>query len=133
MKSHEKVYYCHMPKKILIVEDDVMIRQGLGDSLKHYNYEIVEAQDGEQGYKIAIAEKPDVILLDYFMPVMSGMETLAKLRKNAWGKKVPVIFLTNNDNLIDVNEALLNDVKDYLIKSDTSTDELIRLVEKVIG
>ena len=82
-------------KKVLIVEDHGPIRQALAEKLVHEGMVALEAKDGEEGLATALKEKPDLILLDIIMPRMGGMAMLEELRKDDWGKKVPVIILSN--------------------------------------
>ena len=104
-----------MNKKILIVEDEKVIREALKTRLLEEKFQILEAKDGERGLAVALQEKPDLILLDIIMPVMDGMTMLKYLRKDAWGKKAKVIILTNLSDSTKVQEALEHDTNDYLV------------------
>ena len=77
--------------KILIVEDEAGLRQGLEINLRHENYETVTAADGEEAVRLFHAESPDLVLLDLMLPKKSGFEVLDHIRKMS---KVPVILLT---------------------------------------
>ena len=79
-------------KKILIVEDDNALRETLRVALESENFEVLDAADGEQGYRIGIEAKVDLIILDYVLPSMTGFEVCKKLR--AEGISTPIIFLT---------------------------------------
>jgi two-component system sensor histidine kinase/response regulator len=76
----------------------------------------------------ALEKHPDLILLDLMMPKMDGMSMLKKLREDAWGKKVPVIILTNMSSEQKLLEAREANVTDYFIKSDWEIEELPELV-----
>ncbi len=81
--------------KILIVDDEEDIRQIARFALSQLgSMNVVEAESGNEGVRIAAAERPDVILMDVFMPGMDGPTTLAELRKNPVTAEIPVIFLT---------------------------------------
>jgi len=81
--------------KILIVDDEEDIRQIARFALSQIgSMNVVEAESGKEGVRMAAAERPDVILMDVFMPGMDGPATLAELRKNPVTAEIPVIFLT---------------------------------------
>ena len=71
-----------MNKKILIVEDELSLREALAKKLVSENFEVLEAENGQIGLEVATREKPDLILLDIIMPVMDGMTMLKKLKEN---------------------------------------------------
>ncbi|HSX31990.1 MAG TPA: response regulator [Candidatus Saccharimonadales bacterium] len=81
--------------KIAIVEDDPAISQMYRIKFEAENYTVETAENGKLGYELAQEMKPDIILLDLMMPIMTGEEMLAKLRKAPWGKDIQVIILTN--------------------------------------
>mgnify|MGYP006335556495 FL=1 len=84
-----------MTKKILIIDDDDDIREATQLCLEIVgNWEIVTANSGKEGLIVAIAQQPDLILLDVMMPDMDGLETLKQLQVNAVTKDIPVMFLT---------------------------------------
>ena len=81
---------------VLVVEDEEPLRKALEFKFTREGFRVITAGDGEEGYRIAVHESPDIILLDIVMPKMDGMTMLKKLRaESEWGKKVPVMFLTN--------------------------------------
>lgn len=81
--------------KILIVEDEQFLLEVLSDTLVAEGYQVFPAKDGVEGLKLASRVKPDLILLDVVMPKMNGLTMLKKVRACVWGKKIPVIVLTN--------------------------------------
>ncbi len=116
-------------KKILIVEDEISLLRPLSDSLRQEEFVVIEAQNGEEGLKKALSEKPDLILLDIAMPKMNGLEMLAEVRKDSWGKDVKVIILTNLDGMEKIAEAAKQQTFDYLVKSDWETKDIIKKVK----
>lgn len=81
--------------KILLVEDDKDYRETLAEILRMNNYDVVEAENGEEGYGLAIIENPDIIISDLEMPKVSGIEFIVKLRQiEEKNKKTPVIILS---------------------------------------
>lgn len=122
-------------KKILIVEiveDETILRHTLKEKFEKEDFEALTANDGEEGLKIALAQHPDLILLDILLPKMDGFDMLRKVREDDWGKNVPVIVLTNVDDANRVAEGLKIDFAgsyDYLVKSDHTLDEIIGKVK----
>src|SRR6185295_13401921 len=83
-------------KKILLIEDEEVIASMFKRRLSKTDLTVLGAVDGKSGLEIALKEKPDLILLDLSLPVMSGIEFLVELRKDVWGKNAVVVALTNN-------------------------------------
>lgn len=81
--------------KIAIIEDDEAISQMYRIKFEAEGYTVETAENGKLGLELAEHMRPDIILLDLMMPIMSGEEMLAGLRKSDWGKKIQVIILTN--------------------------------------
>ena len=88
-----------MPPKILTVDDSKTIRMLLARLFGKYHCEIFEAENGSEGLNVASTEKPDLIIIDYNMPVMDGITMLRQLRENEELKKTPVIMLTGDTSL----------------------------------
>jgi DNA-binding response OmpR family regulator len=115
-------------KKVLITEDEAPIRNILSDKLTEAGYEILSAGDGKTGLEIALSERPKLILLDINLPVMDGMSMLKNLRQDEYGKNVEVVLLTNSNEFKMLAEALKLGAHDYLVKSDWSLDDVVKLV-----
>lgn len=116
-----------------IVEDDAAERSALRDELTRKGFSILEARDGEEGLEIALREYPDLILLDIRMPKMNGMAMLHKLRQDTWGKKTPVIILTNYDTNDEILAGIVADHPSYyLIKANTPLEKLLEKIEVVL-
>ena len=81
-------------KKVLIVEDEEMIRRLLKDVLEKVGYKIITAGDGEQGVQLASKEKPDLILMDVQMPIKNGLEATKEIKGNPLTNNIPVVALT---------------------------------------
>src|SRR5947199_7422431 len=99
--------------KILIVEDEAGLRQGLEINLRMENYETVQAPDGEEAIRIFHAESPDLVLLDLMLPKKSGFEVLDHIRKFS---KVPVILLNARGHETDKVRGLRGGADDYITK-----------------
>ena len=84
-----------MSKRILVVEDQEDNRQILRDLLSSVGYELIEAEDGEQGLAAASAHRPDLILMDIQMPVLDGYETTRRIKADPTLRNIPVIAVTS--------------------------------------
>lgn len=101
---------------VLVIEDEKDIRKILEYILKSDGFEVYSATDGPAGLKIAIEKRPDVILLDWVMPKMNGLEVLSKLRHDERTKNTIVFMLTAKNMMDDVSMALANGANDYITK-----------------
>jgi len=116
-------------KKILIVEDEAPMRRALVDSFTEEKFQVVEAGDGVEGLKKALEEYPDLILLDVVMPRMDGPSMLKELRKDKWGRGVPVIFLTNLNDAEKIVEATAGGAAGYLVKFNWKLEDVVKKVK----
>ena len=121
-------------KTILIIEDEKSLRAAIVDILRLKNFLPLEAKNGREGVELALAEHPDLILLDLIMPEMDGMTALKKIREDAWGEKATIIILRNlsaiNGNVEDDTEA--NRPTHYLIKSDWKLHDIVSKIEEIL-
>ncbi|KAF0250231.1 MAG: response regulators consisting of a CheY-like receiver domain and a winged-helix DNA-binding [bacterium] len=101
--------------KVLVVEDEPLTRDVLQAALEK-DYQIVFAYDGSKGYETAIEELPDLIISDYMMPIMDGMQLLHKIRATEELKKIPFLFLTAKSRTEDKIEGLEQGASEYLSK-----------------
>ena len=102
-----------MNKKILVVDDDRLNLTLLQIGLKHKDYDVVTAQNGEEALAVVKAEKIDAIVLDIQMPKMNGYDFMKELQMMPQGK-VPVIMLTASETMQDV--FFMEGVRGYLVK-----------------
>ncbi len=103
-------------KKILIADDKATSRELLRTVLERQGYEVMEAADGEEALQKALAEFPDLILLDLQMPRRTGYEVLGELRKDARHAALPIIALTASAMQGDRERALAAGFTGYLAK-----------------
>lgn len=114
-------------KKILVVDDEPNIVRTVADRLKMRGYDVVTATDGEEGIEMALAEKPDLILLDIVMPKLDGNATLDRLRRLKETQGIPVFMLTARSQAEDVTRATSAGAVDYVVKPF----DLVALLEKI--
>lgn len=116
-------------KTVLVVEDDALISEALGEGLKRAGIKVLFAADGQAGLKAALAKRPDHILLDLMMPKMNGHEMLERLRQDDWGAKVPVTVLTNAADTLDVFLVTRQPYTNYAIKSSMKLEDIVKIVK----
>jgi CheY-like chemotaxis protein len=114
-------------KKILLVEDNEMNRDMLSRRLERRGFQVVHAADGEQGIRVALAEKPDLIIMDMNMPVLDGWEATRRIKANAETAAIPVVALTAHAMAGDREKTLAAGCDEY----DTKPVEFARLVDKI--
>lgn len=112
--------------KILVVEDEIGIANFLKQGLEEENYEVLVAYEGEKGRELALKNKPDLILLDWMLPKITGLEVCKAIRKN--DTKIPIIFLTAKDTIQETIEGLKAGANDY-IKKPFSFEELLERIK----
>lgn len=117
-------------KKILLI-DDSMIQQRMLHIMLKDKYEVLTAESGIEGIQQAKLRQPDLILLDYDMPIMNGKETFLKLQQNDETKDIPVIFLTGVIDKKQVAEVLMLRPKGYLVKP-VEKERLIETIESTL-
>jgi len=81
-------------KRVLVVDDEIHIVHVVAIKLRNNGYEVLSADNGAEAFELAFKERPDIIVTDYQMPVMTGLELVEKLRQRQETKDIPVIMLT---------------------------------------
>jgi DNA-binding response OmpR family regulator len=112
-------------KKILIIEDEIALQHVLRDKLREAGYDVLIASDGEEGLVLALAEHPNLILLDIVMPKVGGLAMLRTLRADVWGKNAHVFILTNVHGSDEKSESINQHVAKYFVKSDINLEDLL--------
>ncbi|MBT3182003.1 MAG: response regulator transcription factor [Deltaproteobacteria bacterium] len=116
-----------MPKKILIVEDEVMLLETMKTRLEFSGYEVVIAENGKDGAFKAISEKPDIILADLMMPELSGFDMIKIIRSNSDLKEVPIIAVSALGRDEDMKKAKEVGANEYVVKPYNSADLLKKI------
>jgi two-component system alkaline phosphatase synthesis response regulator PhoP len=126
-------------KKVLIVDDEIHIVHVVAIKLRNNGYEVISADNGAEAFDLALKEKPDIIVTDFQMPAMTGMELVEKLRQHEETKDIPVIVLTARSFAIPQEQQkklqisgclskpfspkeLLGDIEDVLYEKELVTD-----------
>ena len=81
-------------KTVLVVDDEIHIVHVVAIKLRNNGYEVISADNGAEALELALRDKPDIIVTDYQMPIMTGLELVGNLRKHEETKDTPVIMLT---------------------------------------
>ncbi len=120
-----------LPKKVLIIDDEKMIRLTTGILLKRSNIEVVDAVSGLEGLQKAESENPDLILLDIMMPVMDGWEVLEKLKESPKLKDIPVIIFTAGD-FIESEKKAKETGAQGIIRKPFNLDKMLEVLKTTV-
>lgn len=111
-------------KKILLIEDNLEVRENTAEILSLANYDVVTAENGKIGVDLAQKEKPDLIICDIMMPELDGYGVLHIVSKNPQTANIPFIFLTAKTEKTDIRKGMNLGADDYLTKPFDDTDLL---------
>lgn len=103
-------------KTCLIVDDSETVRKLLRHIVEDMGFACIEAEHGEAAYDACRAQMPDVILLDWSMPIMNGLAFTQKLRQTAGGEKPVIIFCTSETDIGQIRKALEAGASEYVMK-----------------
>lgn len=121
-----------MSKKILSVDDSRMVHMVVTRALKPLGIEVITAVNGQEGYDKALAEKPDFILMDATMPVLSGIEALEKLKADPATKEIPVMMLSADAGKDNIDRAIQLGAIKFITKPFTP-EGLIENIGSYVG
>jgi len=119
-------------KTILLIEDEGTLQKVMADVLSQEGYEVLSALDGEVGVRLAKEKIPDLILLDLVLPKVMGFEVLEQLRSDKETKNIPVIVLTNLENLQDIQRVTELGATAYLVKSNYDLGEVVQKIKTIL-
>jgi DNA-binding response OmpR family regulator len=120
-------------KKILIIEDDLFIRDIYHMKFSQEGFDVVIAEDGIRGLEELEKSIPDIVLLDVVMPRMNGVEVLKTMRNDARFNKIPIIMLTNISEKENISQDAGSSPDDYLIKSHFAPSEVVDKVNALLN
>ena len=103
-------------KSCLVVDDSKVVRMVARKILEGLNFEIEEAEDGRKAMDACLKRMPDAILLDWNMPVMSGIDFLRNLRQMPGGQTPVVVFCTTDNDIQHIQEAISAGANEYIMK-----------------
>jgi two-component system phosphate regulon response regulator PhoB len=119
--------------RVLVVEDDRSLRQACEAGLRQQGFDVVTANDGEEGLRLAReTPHPDLIMLDLLMPKLPGIEVLRALRARPDTAGIPVVILSNSSRADDREQALGLGAAGYFVKANLSLRELAVEVDRLV-
>jgi CheY-like chemotaxis protein len=119
--------------RLLLVEDDRFLRKAAEVVLRRHGFEVLTAQDGEEGLTVARAERPALILLDLIMPKMQGFQVIEHLKQDPETADIPVIVMSNLGQESDVQRAMEAGALAYVVKSNVALNDLADRVRGVLA
>jgi len=119
-------------KKILITDDDTDERRLIKLLLREFNFEIIEAEDGEEGVNKAVANHPDLIIMDHRMPKMTGYEAIKKIQMNEKLREIPIIMMTAQRFDSQMKDMIKMDVVEYIPKPFDRI-AFLEAIKKILG
>ncbi|MBA4303618.1 MAG: hypothetical protein C0424_05280 [Sphingobacteriaceae bacterium] len=118
-------------KKVLIVEDELQLRENIVELFQASDYEVMAAENGSEGYLLAQKHLPDLIVSDVIMPVEDGFSMLSRIRSNPATELTPVVFLTAKNMVEAKVEGLELGADDYVVKPFAAAELLARAANLV--
>ena len=115
-------------KKILVVDDEVMLVETIKFRLEANGYEVITAENGKEGSFKAMSEKPDLILADIMMPELDGIEMVKIVRANSDLKNTPILMFSALGRDDDIKKAMDAGANDYITKP-YSADDLLKKIK----
>jgi len=119
-------------RRILLAEDDRLLRKAAEATLKRKGFTVFTAEDGEEAFRVAQAELPDLILLDLIMPKRQGFDVLRDLKGCPETARIPVIVLSNLGQDRDIQQAMESGAVAYYVKANLSLEGLVKRVEEAL-
>ncbi|MHC4073581.1 MAG: response regulator [Planctomycetota bacterium] len=118
-------------KRVLVVDDEIHIVHVVAIKLRNNGYEVMSADNGAEALELALSEKPDIIVTDYQMPIMTGLELVGNLRQHEQTKSIPVIMLTARSFAISQEQQDELQISGCLSKP-FSPKELLENIEDIL-
>lgn len=122
-------------KKILVVEDDITMREIIVAKLSSFGYKVSEADDGKKAMDMWTKEKPDLVLLDLMLPEMDGFSVLETMRKSPDSQlaNTKVIILSNLWSKEDIERTKKLSIEEFMVKAYHTTEDILEEVKKVLS
>jgi two-component system, OmpR family, alkaline phosphatase synthesis response regulator PhoP len=121
-----------MPQRILVVDDEAHIVQVLSLKLRNAGYEVITAVDGEEAFELATKQPPDLVITDFQMPYMTGLELCRAMRDQPSTANVPVLMLTARGYALDEADLTIGNIRDVLSKP-FSPRSILQQIETILN
>jgi len=118
--------------KVVLAEDEEVLRRMYLTKFKTEGFEVFPAINGEEAFKLALENQPDIILLDIIMPLVNGFSALKKLKAEEKTKNIPVMMLTNLAQDSDMEESKKLGAIDYLVKADLTPTKVVEKIKAAL-
>lgn len=118
---------------ILIAEDEADLQDALSTALQEAGYQVITTNNGEQCLSAMREQSPDLLVLDIKMPEVSGLEVLKELDASADQKAIPVIVLTNLEDMETLSQVMEHGVFEYLIKTENTLEQVKERIAAKLG
>lgn len=118
--------------KVVLAEDEPLIAMAYQKGLTYHGFKVTVAGDGKEALEVIEKEQPHVLLLDFIMPIMNGMEVLEIVKSKPELSHMPIIVLTNLGQPSDAKRVIGLGAKAYLIKSNLSLQELVDSINDAV-
>jgi CheY-like chemotaxis protein len=119
--------------KILITEDDPLMSRMYQKIFTFEGFEVIMAEDGQDGLDKIRSEKPTLVMLDVMMPNLNGFEVLDKLKADPETKAIPVVMLTNLSSQQDAENAMLKGAVKYIVKSEHDPKQVADIIKEILA
>lgn len=120
-------------KKILLIEDEKVLLEMYQDKLIEAGFKVISTLEAEDGLELTRKEKPDLVILDILLPRENGIYFLTQLRKDPKISLIPVVVLSNYDDPETKKDAFRLGVKDYLIKTSYTPNEIVAKIKQLLS
>lgn len=117
---------------VLLIEDDPLLAKMYATKFEKESFRVLIASNGEDGLRMALEEKVDIVLLDMILPKITGHELLERLRTDPRGKELPVIVLSNLTDRDEAEKAYTLGVKAYLAKAMHDPEDIVNKVKEFL-
>lgn len=117
--------------KCLIADDSKIIRMLLNKIMSNIGFDVIEAEDGEEVVELSQLNEPDLIIMDYRLPVLDGIDAMYKIRNSRISKQPKIIFCSSLNDIEAIKEALDSGADDYVLKP--FDEEIIKSKLSILG
>jgi DNA-binding response OmpR family regulator len=117
---------------VLVAEDDPDVRDLVVFSLEHAGYDVLAESDGETALAVALEKQPDLLILDWMMPGMTGVEVCRAMRADPRGQHIGVLMLTSRAQEVDIDRGFEAGANDYMVKPFRGR-ELVSRVDSLLA